>query len=224
MDASPSRAAREIWSRPMSSGLAVAVACVTILTCGVASPAIAFTHVITVDQRAVVIPLDDVAAEVLRTCATSEDVTLKVQTPGGNVSQHFWCSTAKKATVEALAHRIANALSVRDGAGRKADRIIALRTTFFPEWGRQDRDSLVWSVATGNSVRCTRDLIASKVRRDMASAARAGGESSEHWTLVEAVDLAGFCPERLPGFYATVRRVGEPAAAKAVKARLDAVL
>jgi predicted esterase YcpF (UPF0227 family) len=72
--------------------------------------------------------------------------------------------------------------------------------------------------------RTTRDLHAKQVRQGMANAERAVGESSDHWTLIEGVHLAGFCPERLPEFYATVRRVGEPAAAKAVKARLDAVL
>ncbi|MET0627689.1 MAG: hypothetical protein ABW033_04455, partial [Acidimicrobiia bacterium] len=167
---------------------------------------------------------EDVAAEVLRTCATSEDVTLEVRTPGGNLSQHFWCSTSRNAPVEDLAHRIANRVSVRGDAGTKADRVIELRKAFFPEWGAQDRDSLAWSVATGNSVRCTRDMRASNVRQDMASAAEASGESAERWALIEGVDLAGFCPERLPEFYATVRRAGERAAAKAVKRRLDAVL
>lgn len=225
MDASPFRVTRGTWPRRMAAGRAGALIGVVVFTCAAAAPAFAFSHIITVDQRLAVNELDDVATEVLRTCATSEDVRLQVQTPRRTLSVDFWCSTTKQATVDELAHRIASNFSVRDDAGGKADRVIALRTAFFPEWGPQDRDSLIWSAATnGRHRRCTRDMNESKVRQDMASAARASGESPERWTFVEGVDLAGFCPERLPEFYATVRRAGEPAAAKAVKRQLDAVL
>ena len=63
----------------MSGGLALTVLGVTVSTCAVASQAFAFTHIIIVDQHAVVTPLDDVAAEVQRTCATSAGFTHVVE-------------------------------------------------------------------------------------------------------------------------------------------------
>jgi len=54
----------------------------------------------------------------------------------------------------------------------------------------------------------------------MADGAKYGGETAEHWTLIEAVMLWGACPSRLTELLRHVERLGYADAASAVRSLL----
>ena len=55
----------------------------------------------------------------------------------------------------------------------------------------------------------------------MTTAANTIVESPERWTLLEAVWIAGVCPEQLSTLLRSVTRLGHPEAATAVKHTIE---
>jgi hypothetical protein len=91
-----------------------------------------------------------------------------------------------------------------------------LRTT-----GREV-ESLTWYLAAGQPETCSRARNRVEIQNGMTAGAR--DETPEYWTLIEAVLLAGACPDRLDDLYANVTALGYPDAARAVDQYIDQAL
>jgi hypothetical protein len=111
----------------------------------------------------------------------------------------------------------------QNGAATKADLIIALDDKLLPDV-TYDRDSMIWTIATGNWRPCLRAQRPAEIRANMTAAGQAAKETPEHWTLVEAVTIVAVCPRQLPALYRNVSRVGEPDAAATAKGLVEQAL
>jgi hypothetical protein len=165
-----------------------------------ARAATAWSHTIDVDQRRALTPLDLLVPEIERTCQTSEQVTVKVTSRFGEFATTVGCDSVKGHGSASIATKLVQAAAGQNRAAAKADRVIALHQKLIPD-EPFDRDEMIWALATGNGLTCERAKRPSDIRKQMAIANQAAAETPEHWTLVEAVWIAGACPQHLPALY-----------------------
>jgi hypothetical protein len=141
--------------------------------------------------------------------------------------KRFDCDAVRGGTASVAGELLAEAGQHNDAA-RKAERVIKIQNRL-PAGDRTtyDHDLMVWSYATGDPRWwCGRPLTPKEVQTNMATAAKQPPprtETPERWTLIEAVQVAGTCPTRLPTLYRTVRKAGEPAAVAAVEDLINKV-
>jgi hypothetical protein len=212
---SPVRASRR---RPSASVLILCCAAAAAVAASTftAPRASAWTHTIHVDQRRAFTTIDQLVPEIERTCQTSEQVTVAVRTRFGRFGRTFNCDARTTGDSVSVGHQLAQAAARQNRAAVKADRAIALDQELTPDM-TFGRDELIWGLAAGNGRACKRAKRPAEIRKQMASASRATGETPEHWTLLEAAYVGGVCPQRLSALFENVARIGQPDAAAAAE-------
>jgi hypothetical protein len=209
---------RRVAIAAFAVGLGIATAGALVLDAG---PASAWSHTIELDERHSVVLLDQVVAEIQRTCQTSERVALNVRSRVGRFSTSFDCVLFQGDSAAGIRIQLVAAAGKHNRASAKTDRVIALMQVLLPDQAF-GRDGMIWFTAAGYGARCQGAQRPMEIREQMAAAAQGTHETPEHWTLVEAVAIAGVCPRQLPALFRTVSRIGHPEAAATVKHRLDA--
>jgi hypothetical protein len=179
------------------------------------SPDIAST--VTLDHRSGTTLLPDVATMVQRQCATSDYVTVAVKGDTSTFRTRFDCIEEGSGPPVTITDQLVATASKHNGAASKADRVLALQEALPSTPGLTfDRDAMIWSFAAGRPMTCQRAERPQEIRSEMAIGAEVNGETPEHWTLIEAVMIAGACPRQLPLLFGNVRKIGEPEAAATV--------
>jgi hypothetical protein len=177
----------------------------------------AWSTTITVDQRHDFTLLEDVVVEASRTCETSERVTVRARTRSGDFASTFDCSRLGNDPVATMTDQLLRAAGRHNNAAQQAKLRVALYRELLPNVAINP-EGMAWGAAVGSN--CQRGRNPKQVAEYMA-AGEALGEAPEHWTLVEAVDIAASCPKNLPVLFRNVARAGEPEAATAAKRRLQ---
>jgi hypothetical protein len=175
----------------------------------------AWSHTIDLDQRHGISTLDQVSPEIQRTCQTSATVTLRVRAPSTTFATTFDCQKIR-GEVRAITEQLVASAGEHNRASVKADRVLALQRELLPDV-TFDRDEMVWGLAAGNGRGCQRAQRPEEIRTAMSAAAQATGETAEHWTTVEAVEIAGICPRQLGALFRNVSRNGQSAATATVR-------
>jgi hypothetical protein len=185
---------------------------------GMVVPAAASEARLKLDQRSSEIPLSDAAEEILRSCGSSRHAIVNVLGPSATFDIVVDCTRSAKASI---AEQLVEGASRERRAAARADRIQALQASLPSTRGlTYDRSQLIWSFAIRNPETCRRAVRPSDIAQGLADGARYGGETPEHWTLIEAVMLWGACPGRLPTLLRNVDRLGHEDAASAVRSLL----
>ena len=198
------------------------------------------SHRITLDARRAGLELNYVTHQIQRSCRIDHhvivnnvrSVTVRVRSRVGNWATTFACVKVRD-DLDAIERQLVAAAAPHNHAKAKARRLLTIQhrlLRFAPDlrpvpdtsgltYG--PRDLLVWSFSTGDPLTCQRAGRPREIREMMAEGARVNHETPEHWTLIEAVMLAGACPDRLPVLFRNVSKIGEPEAATAVKRLLE---
>ena len=190
------------------------------------------TTVITLDGRSSYWPVEDVAGQIQTDCkGVTERVTVKFVGRDRSFGATFHCVDVNGHPASVVPELLALA-SQQPGVRRRANRVAAIDNALRPDqrvgYGPTPAD-LAWALATGSDGRCGSADNLKRIRADMTSAANTVVESPEgtyvespeRWTLVEAVWIAGVCPEQLSTLLGSVTRLGHPEAATAVKQTIE---
>jgi hypothetical protein len=166
----------------------------------------------------------DVAAALNRECpGNSARVRLDLVQGDIHLRRTFSCALVGNAT--AAEADLVDLVAHRHNATQRADRLIRFKKAFNVKFGR-DRAGAIWMLGTGfEGLSCTRAGDSAFHRREMAVVTPAGidRESPTRWTEIEAAYIAGVCPDRLPIFFSSVARAGQPAAAKVVRTEVQSL-
>lgn len=170
------------------------------------------------DERHGAYPLPGVVHEVEDACKTPNELTVVVRLPRARFASTIQCRAARADPGTAIAKPLVSKAARYSSAGAKADRVIAVQRAIPATPGLSyDHDQMVWSFAAQQPLQCERADSQDQIRQHMAEGAQSSGESPEHWTLLEAVMVAGACPDRLPHLIQNVSAIGQPDAAAAVE-------
>jgi hypothetical protein len=169
--------------------------------------------------------LDDVVTQFSTACNESPRVPVRVMSGEDEFEVRFECDRIQADRPDAIRAELLHGVADLHDARERADRVVAVDRAL-PRADRVGyvRDWMVWSFAGRDPETCRRARQPRTIRTSMAQAAASNRETPERWTMVEAVLLAGACPDRLEDLYENVRRVGEPEAARAVERRIERAL
>jgi hypothetical protein len=199
--------------------VAVLLAIGSLIVAGVSggSAGASSSTVVTLDEHDGIYPLEDVAQQVKDGCAQTDHLTIKVMTRVARFATKFDCIDARAQTTDTISTQLVATAARQNDARKRADRVVAIDHALpVADQVGYERDSMIWSFAAGLSGRCERADRVNEIRADMASAARASNETPVRWTIIEAVRIAGACPEQLPVLFRSVSKVGQPEAAEEV--------
>ena len=153
-------------------------------------------------------------------------VTTVVKLPRGAFSTRTDCRESDDVAAERIEQRLVRQAGRFNDAVAKAAVVERLENALQSELGYEvspNRVSqLIWSFAIGSPETCRRATDRQQIQESMSAVA--DRETPERWTLIEAVLLAGACPNRLEDLYANVEALGHPEAAMAVRAKIDAAM
>jgi hypothetical protein len=148
-------------------------------------------------------------------------VRVAVEFPHRRVEATVNCDELRRTGPSGVATALlASSADVNDSA-TKAARVIAIQhalpwTTTPPPY---DHDLLAWGLVRGDgSCRSNNDL--AWVRKNIPDGMQ-HGETVGDWTRIEAVLIAGVCPDRLQDLYGNVAAAGYPGVARAVRAEIE---
>ena len=196
----------------VTSGLVLGVAS--------ASRALSATNIILDARGSGWYEVDDVARQVETDCKGITDrVSLKIVAPHRSYGDTFNCVDVNGHPASVVP-QLLDLAAKQPGVQRRANRVAAIDSAL-PADQRvgYDVNSMLWSMAAGFDGRCGSADDLKQIRTDLATAANKspGPESPERWTLIEAVYIAGACPQQLPTLFRSVARLGHADAATAVR-------
>jgi len=178
--------------------------------------------VITLDERSSFTPVEDVARQIEADCkGVTERVAVKIIARDRSFGETFNCVDVNGHPASVVP-QLLDLASQQPGVRQRANRLTAIDNALPADqrvgYGPTPPD-LSWGLAAGAYGRCGSADNVKQIRADLATAASKGAsaESPEQWTLIEAVWIAGVCPEQLPTLLRTITQLGHPDAATAVK-------
>jgi hypothetical protein len=179
--------------------------------------AAAVDSTISFDERRGTHGLTVVVGDVQDSCSFSDHVTVTVNERSWDLTTTFNCVAVRGGSAATITNRLVTAAGKQNRAAEKADRVVALQNALPPTAGLSyDRDTMIWNFAARKALTCQRAGRPKDISANMAVGAQSSGETPEHWTLIEAVLIAGACPRQLPVLFRNVKRIGQPDAATAV--------
>jgi hypothetical protein len=168
--------------------------------------------------------LDQVVGQLKSGCPDrSAKIRLDLEQGDAHLRHVFGCDLVR--TNEARAEAaVLDLVRTRHDATRRADRVIRFDTAFNVKFRLDNPAGLIWTIGTGfDGASCTRAGDGKFHRDELALVTPRGPnhESPARWTEIEASWIAAVCPDRLPIFFSSLARAGQPAAANTVRAELE---